>query len=306
MKRVAAILFIACLICLNSVSCGKKQDSALKIGVIMGNMADTFIKYIHDDVVAYKKEIGDSVELLIKDARGDAAYQQSLVENLVTQNVDGIMLQLVNPETAVAVDKIAKDAKIPILYFNHQPKGLPEGGYSFVGLDEYFAGKVQAETALKVKTKGNAVILIGPLGTEAAEMRTKSVKDILQGSDVKVVREQSANWYREEALRIIENCITGGLVIDFVFANNDDMAIGAVQALEASGKKFGSAEGQTLVFGIDATPDGMKYLEDGKIYATVKQDTKVQARSALDAMIDLIKTGESKINWLSPALVMKE
>ena len=288
------------------LSCSNRENTESKnivIGAIMGNMADTFIKYIHDDLLEYSKS-KENITILIKDASGDAGIEQNLVENLILQGVDGIMLQLVNPETSRAIDDLAKQSNIPILYFNHRPKGLEEGTYSYVGLNERRVGELQAEAALKVRNSGNAVILIGPLGTEAAEDRTKGVKDKIVNSGIKILREQSAAWYRDRALTIVENWITSGLNIDFVFSNNDDMAIGAIQGLEASGKVMGTNKGEIMVFGVDATPDGMNLINDGKMYATIKQDTMVQASEALDAMIDLINNGTNIIKYLDAEVII--
>ena len=297
------LLFISIIAIL---SCSNRENTESKnivIGAIMGNMADTFIKYIHDDLLEYSKS-KENITILIKDASGDAGIEQNLVENLILQGVDGIMLQLVNPETSRAIDDLAKQSNIPILYFNHRPKGLEEGTYSYVGLNERRVGELQAEAALKVRNSGNAVILIGPLGTEAAEDRTKGVKDKIVNSGIKILREQSAAWYRDRALTIVENWITSGLNIDFVFSNNDDMAIGAIQGLEASGKVMGTNKGEIMVFGVDATPDGMNLINDGKMYSTINQDTMVQAYEALDAMIDLINNGTNIIKYLDAEVII--
>lgn len=292
------LLFISVINCSNN-----KSQNNIVIGAIMGNMADTFIKYIHDDLLEYSKG-KENLTILIKDAAGDAGMQQNLVENLILQDVDGIMLQLVNPETSKAIDSLAKQANCPILYFNHRPKGLEEGDYSYVGLNERRVGYLQAQAALEVKDFGNGVILIGPLGTEAAEDRTKGVKDGIANSNIKILREQSAAWYRDRALNIVENWITSGINIDFVFSNNDDMAIGAIQALEASGKVMGTNLGEIMVFGVDATPDGMNLINEGKMYATIKQDTMVQASEALDAMINLINNGTNIVKYLDAEVII--
>lgn len=297
------LLFISIIAILSCSNRENIESKNIVIGAIMGNMADTFIKYIHDDLLEYSKS-KENITILIKDASGDAGIEQNLVENLILQGVDGIMLQLVNPETSRAIDDLAKQSNIPILYFNHRPKGLEEGTYSYVGLNERRVGELQAEAALKVKNSGNAVILIGPLGTEAAEDRTKGVKDKIVNSGIKILREQSAAWYRDRALTIVENWITSGLNIDFVFSNNDDMAIGAIQGLEASGKVMGTNKGEIMVFGVDATPDGMSLINDGKMYATIKQDTMVQASEALDAMIDLINNGTNIVKYLDAEVII--
>lgn len=302
MQRI--INFLLIFVILISCSNNKNKDSNnIVIGAIMGNMADTFIKYIHDDLLEYSKG-KENITILIKDAAGDAGIEQNLVENLILQDVDGIMLQLVNPETSLAIDNLAKQANVPILYFNHRPKGLEEGAYSYVGLNERRVGKLQAQAALEVKNAGNGVILIGPLGTEAAEDRTKGVKDGIANSNIKILREQSAAWYRDRALSIVENWVTSGINIDFVFSNNDDMAIGAIQALEASGKVMGTNVGETMVFGVDATPDGMNLIDNGKMYATIKQDTMVQASEALDAMINLINNGTNIVKYLDAEVII--
>ncbi len=297
-------IFLIILLFISTINCSNnKNQNNIVIGAIMGNMADTFIKYIHDDLLEYSKD-KENITILIKDAAGDAGTEQNLVENLILQDVDGIMLQLVNPETSKAIDNLAKQANVPILYFNHRPKGLEEGSYSYVGLNERKVGELQAQAALEIKNSGNGVILIGPLGTEAAEDRTKGVKDGIANSNIKILREQSAAWYRDRALTIVENWITSGINIDFVFSNNDDMAIGAIQALEASGKIMGTNLGEIMVFGVDATPDGMNLIEEGKMYATIKQDTMVQASESLDAMINLINNGTNIVKYLDAEVII--
>ncbi|NCB00315.1 MAG: hypothetical protein EOM70_13185, partial [Clostridia bacterium] len=127
---------------------------------------------------------------------------------------------------------------------------------------------------------------MGGLTYEASFQRTQGVKNIIESTypDVKVLAEETAEWQREKAVSVVENWITAyGEDIDAIFANNDEMALGAIMALQAAGIN------DVMVFGIDATPDAVKAVEDGTLTATVFQDAKGQSEGAMDFALKAIK-----------------
>jgi ABC-type sugar transport system substrate-binding protein len=182
---------------------------------------------------------------------------------------------------------------------------MPEGTY-YVGSQEVTAGELQMGYAgEKLGGKGNVAILMGGLTYEASFERSQGVKNIIESKypDIKVLAEETAEWQREKAVSVVENWITAyGDDLDAIFANNDEMALGAINALQAAGIS------DVMVFGIDATPDGVKAIEDGTLTATVFQDAKGQSEGAMDFAIKAIKKEAitESVNWIPYVLVTKD
>ena len=162
--------------------------------------------------------------------------------------------------------------------------------FPIMGALEALAGEA-ACSLLKEKGKAadaQAYILMGDLAHQASRDRTSSFKQALTSGDCKAVTiadEQSAAWTRTSAMDMTTNWITAGRPIDVVFANNDEMAIGAVQALKAASVSMDDV----IVIGIDATPDGLASMAADDLDATVFQNAKGQSTSALDAAVALIR-----------------
>ena len=144
-----------------------------------------------------------------------------------------------------------------------------DDGVPYVGSDSLYAGTVEMqELAELAGGKGNVVILIGDPANEAAVLRTQGCKDVVaENPGMKVTKEQSGNWYREEGLAIMENWIQSGDPIDVVCANNDEMALGAIEAL-----KNADMLDDVLVGGVDATADALAAMQAGELEVTVFQD----------------------------------
>ena len=149
------------------------------------------------------------------------------------------------------------------------------------------AGKLQGEAIAKLlNNKGNVVIMMGELATQAAVLRTEGVeKALAQHPEMKIVGKQTANWRRNEAIDLMNNWLVAGTQIDAVVANNDEMAIGAILALQQAGKD----PKKVVVAGIDATADALAEMEKGNLDVTVFQDAKGQGYGAVETAVKLIK-----------------
>ena len=136
--------------------------------------------------------------------------------------------------------KLIKDAGIPAVYVNREPleKLDPKDPIVYVGSDEHVSGKLEGEAIAKMLNgKGNVVIMMGELATQAAALRTEGVEKVFaEHPDIKVVQKQTANWKRTEAMDLMNNWLLAGTKIDAVAANNDEMAIGAIMALQQAGR----------------------------------------------------------------------
>jgi inositol transport system substrate-binding protein len=128
---------------------------------------------------------------------------------------------------------------------------------------------------------------MGELGTLVARGRTEAVHNVFKTDEckgIKIVEEQTAAWQRTNALDLVTNWLTAGTQFDAVIANNDEMALGAIQALKASGSST-----NVVVAGIDATQDALVAMKAGDMAVTVQQDPAVQGKDALDAILKVVK-----------------
>jgi len=260
------------------------------VGVSMALFDDNFLTVLRNGMQDYSKEL-KGVTLQVEDAQNDVAKQQSQIQNFIASKVDAIIVNPVDTDATAAMSKLAAEAKIPLVYVNRQPVNvdtLPDG-QAFVASDETVAGTLEAKEVCRLLGgKGKAVIMMGELSNQAARMRTQSAKDVLQADECKgisVVEEQTANWQRTQGSDLVTNWLSSGIEFNAVIANNDEMAIGAVQALKAAGKDMKDY----VVAGVDATQDALAAMQAGDLDVTVFQDAAGQGKGALDAALKLVK-----------------
>ena len=276
-------------------------DQPIKIGLTM-KFDDLWLTTLRDAMTAYA-ESQPGVELIAVDSKEDVATQLGQVENFVAQGVDAIIIIPANTDAADPMTKAAQDAGIPLVYVNRIPSNLPEG-VAYVGSDSIQAGIMQAEwLAEKLGGKGNVVIMNGDLAQEAAQKRTEGEKQVFATfPDIQIIKEDTASWDRAQGLALMENWLSTGDQIDAVASNNDEMAIGALQAIEAAGLL-----GQILVGGVDASPDALAEMDKGRLNVTVFQNAKGQGEGGIQAAIALAR-GETieQITWIPFELVTPE
>lgn len=261
-----------------------KDGKKLKIGVTFP-ILDQFLQTVADGMQARADEAG--VELVIVAAQERADLQLSQVENFVSQGLDGVIIVPQDTEATQPMTDAVTKAGIPLAYVNRRPAGL-SNDIPYVGSNSIIAGQLQmTELAKLAGGKGKVAILQGDVSQEAAQLRTQGCKEIVeQNPDMEVVREASGLWARDKGLQITENWIQSGEQIDIICSNNDEMALGAIQALKQAGKLD-----QVLVGGVDATADALIAMEAGELEVTVFQDAKGQGAGGVDAVIT-ISNGE--------------
>ena len=277
------------------------SDDQITIGVTM-KFDDLWLTTLRDAMSEYAAT-QPGVELVMVDSKEDVATQLGQVENFVAQQVDAIIVIAANTDAADPMTKAAQDAGIPLVYVNRLPSNLPEG-ISYVGSESIQAGIMQAEwIAEQLGGKGNVVIMNGDLAQEAAQKRTEGEKQVFaKYPDIKIIREDTGNWSRDQGLALMENWLASGDQIDAVAANNDEMAIGALQAIEAAGQL-----GNIIVGGVDASPDALQEMDKGRLDVTVFQNAKGQGEGGIKVAIALAK-GESveQFTWIPFELVTPE
>lgn len=259
------------------------------VGVAMSLFDDNYLTVLRQNVQRHADELG--VEVQMEDAQGDIARQQSQIENFVASGVDGIVTMLVDADSGRAISKIADQAGVPLVFVNMLPANMGEfpENQAWVGSDEEQAGELQAlEMCRLMGGEGDAVILLGQLGTTGQRGRTAAVERVLQSDqckDIKVLDSQSANWMRTPALDLTTNWLTSGMQPKGIFANNDEMALGAIQAL----KSLDIPMDDVVIGGVDATQDALAALESGDLDVTVYQSAEGQGEGALDTVLKIAR-----------------
>lgn len=270
-----------------------------KIGVSMTSFDNPFLTIIQSGI---KDQAGkDGVQLVIEDAQLDVARQQNQVQNFIANGMDGIIVNAVDGASTQAITQMATDAGVPLVYVNHPPLGyetLP-AGTSFIGSNEIESGTMQTQEVCKLLGgKGDILVLMGPLENESSKIRTQDIADVIATPDcagMKIIDKQVGNWSRTQGQDITANWLTSGQHFDAVIANNDEMAIGAIQALKAAGVDMS----KVVVAGIDATPDGLAAMKAGDLDVTVFQNARKQGEVALQTAVDLAKGEKAETNiWI--------
>ena len=283
-------------------------DSKVKIGVSMALFDDVWLTLVRNAITKWGEQHPD-VDLTIVDANNDSAKQTGQVENFLAQGMDAIVILPVDTAATGPMTKSVVKAGKPLVYVNRLPSNLPKS-VIYCGSNSIEAGIMNMEELGKAMGgKGNLVILMGELSNEAAIGRTDGIKKVVKEKfpDIKIVREQTGNWKREQGKTIMENWLASGQEIDGVASDNDEMALGALQAIKAAGKL-----GKIPVGGTDASHDALESMEKGELYDTVFQDPVAQGQEAVNAAYLLVKkqpnpkvTDGNKI-WIPYQRVTKE
>jgi ABC-type sugar transport system substrate-binding protein len=262
------------------------------IGVTMSSFDDNFLTVLRNGMSDYAGGL-EGVELQIEDAGDDVGKQLNQIENFVAAGVDAIIVNAVDTSATQAITEKAEAAGIPLVYVNRQPINvdtLPDN-QAFVASNEIDSGTLQAKEVCRLLkeqgvTEAKLLVMQGELSNQAAVIRTQDVHDVIatpECSFMEVVEEQTGNWQRQEGADLMTNWITAGIEYDAVVANNDEMAVGAIQALKAAGVPMD----QVVVAGVDATQDALTAMQSGDLDVTVFQDAAGQGSGALDAALAL-------------------
>jgi inositol transport system substrate-binding protein len=252
------------------------------IGVSLLNSSSEFIVMLDRALDAKGRELG--VKLIVNDAQRSAERQVQQVENFIAQKVDAIVLNPCEVEaSSPAVDK-AHAAGIPIVNVNSETRSRPT---AFVGSrDEEAAELAMGYIAARLNGRGNVVMMHGFMGQAAQLKRDRGAREVLaRHPGLSLVAQQTAEWDRAKAIALMENWIQAhGTNLHAVFAQNDEMGMGAVLALEQARLKD-----RVVVASVDAIADALKAVQEGRLDATVFQDAKGQAGRALETVVKIVR-----------------
>ncbi|OGO80984.1 MAG: hypothetical protein A2Y21_09470 [Clostridiales bacterium GWC2_40_7] len=273
-----------------------EPDKKLKIGVTVYYMSE-FVTLMKNGIEQEAK--AQNADLIFLDANNDVNKQLSQIENLIAQKVDVIVVAAVDSDAIVPAVDMAKNANIPLVGLNMLINTTEP--YYYAGPDDVKAGELEMQAAIdKIGGKGNILILEGPIGCSAQTQRHEGNHNILaKYPDVKILAEKTANWSRAEALALTENWLQSfSGQIDAIIAHNDEMSLGAIQALEAKGLKS-----EIPVTGVDAIKDACVSIKNGVMDMTVFQDAVLEGSLGIKVAA-MVARGE-KVEPMQQLIEMK-
>lgn len=263
-----------------------------KVGFSISTLNNPFFVSMADGAKSKAEELG--VDLTVVDAGNDPAKQTTDIEDLVSKN---IKVLIVNPVDSASVAPTIKDAMaagIKVIAVDRSVEGVDIDTY--IGTDNVIAGEKAGEELLKHVKEGDKIaILEGIPGASSAIERDKGFHNAIDGK-LDVVASQTANYDRAEGLSVTENILQAHPDIVAILSANDEMALGAIEAAQASGKNI-------LVTGFDATEDARAAVKDGKLLFTVEQQTVAMGEEAVQSALDYL-TGKEVPNTIPIEVIM--
>ena len=266
---------------------------AENIGVSMALFDDNFLTVLRNGIEEEANGM-DGIDVQIEDAQNDVARQLDQINNFIASGVDAIIVNPVDTSATQAMTDAASSAGVPLVFVNRQPVNvdtLPDN-QAFVASNEIESGTLETfEICKMLRAQGlgggaRAYVMMGELSNQAAVQRTKDIEDVL-GMDmcnfIEVIDQQTANWSREQANSLMTNWLASSEDFHAVITNNDEMALGAIQAMKAAGIDMADV----VVGGVDATQDALAAMQAGDLDVTVFQNAGGQGSGALNAAIAL-------------------
>ena len=258
------------------------DDGTITVGVSLLNLSNEFIVLLDESIKAKAEELG--VKLIVNDAQRSAERQVQQIENFLLQGVDAIVLNPCEHEASSPAVDMALAAGVPIINVNSRTRAVPT---AFVGSrDEESARIAMDYIAERLGGEGNVVMMHGFMGQTAQIDRERGALEVFEKHpELKLLAHQTASWDRGQAITLMENWIQAyGDEIGAVFAQNDEMAMGAVIALEQAGRNP-----EVVVAGVDAIADALEAVGAGRLDATVFQDARGQGGLAIETAFAIIE-----------------
>ena len=276
------------------VAGGAMAQDKIKIGAAPYGLNAEFMQIWVAAMKEHPAVKSGEVELTVFDGNYNALTQQNQFDTMITQKYDAIIFAPIDVDAGAAAVEAAHKAGIPVIGSNTRVNS--DLLTSYIGSDDTKSGYMEAKIVLdKMGCKGNVVIIEGPIGQSAQIQRLEgNQKALAECPDVKVLEMQTANWSRAEAQTLMENWLTAHPgQIDGVIGQNDEMALGAIEAIKAAGLKVEDFP----IAGIDGVTDALTAVKAGEM-SSILQDGAAQAQGAVDLAIAAVKPGyepQSKI-----------
>ena len=277
MKKLATLISAALLSTTVSVS-AQAQDT---MAIVLSTLNNPFFVTMKDGAEAKAEELG--YKLIVLDSQNDPSKELSNIEDLTIRGVKAI---LINPTDSDAVSnaiRMANRFNIPVLTLD---RGASRGEVvSHIASDNVIGGEMAGHFIMeKVGEKAKVIQLEGIAGTSAARERGEGFMNAVDSSDLELLASQPADFDRTKGLNVMENLLAANPDVEAVFAQNDEMALGALRAVQASGK-------DVMIVGFDGTDDGIAAVNRGLLGATVAQQPDLIGSLGIE-MADKVLKGE--------------
>jgi ribose transport system substrate-binding protein len=304
MKRklaVGAVLLLLVLPVASFAAGGKEAQPAgqITVGLTLPGLQFPFFVTMKNDFDQAAAKLG--VKVIFIDAQNDSAKQVAAIESFISQKVNGILISPMTTDSQVPAIEEAVKAGIPVATVDR--KANTDKVLVHVGADNVEGGRAAGRYVIeKLGGKGNVIELEGTPGASPAIDRKKGFDEVINASAVKILVSQAADFNRAKANSVMENLMQAYPNFDAVFGANDEMIIGAIEAMSAAGID----PAKKVTVGYDATTDALNYIKQGKLGATIDQFPGKQASMALNYLVDYIKTKKQppqKVIYIAPEAV---
>lgn len=294
MKKILTILLIGLAISSTIFANGQKEeevtDNSITIGFAVSTLGNDFFVMMKEGGDAKAKELG--VGIITLDAQDSSEKQADQVSDLINKKVDLIILNPVDSDACITSVYAANEAGIPVITVTRMSN---DGNVvQHLDIDNKEAGALIAKQMIKDYPNGCKVaVLEGIPGASSTNDRSEGFVVGTQGTEIEIVTSLSANYNREEGATVMEDILQGYPDLEAVYAHNDEMALGAIRAIDAAG-----LTGKIKVYGVDAVDDAIAAIKANEMQATVQQQPRLQMEMAMQSAIDYLngKTVESRIN----------
>ena len=262
------------------------EEEKITLGLSLSTLNNPFFVTLQEGAQQAADELG--VELIVVDAQDDPAKEATNLEDLIQRGVDALLINPTDADAVVPSVQKANEAGIPVLTADRSASGGEI--VSHIASDNVAGGRMAAEFLCNaLGGKGKVVELEGIPGTSAARDRGKGFNEYMQENcpDIEIVARQTANFNRAEGLSVFENILQAQPEIDGVFAHNDEMILGAIQAAQAAGRAD-----EIIFVGFDAIDDAVQAVKEGTLAATIAQQPAEMGRLGVETAVKYLKGEE--------------
>ena len=281
--RILAIVLALALLLGCSAATAEETKT---IGVIYWSLNNNFMVFLKNNIEAECAALG--YETIPLDSRSSTVTELSNVEDLISRNVDAVIMVPMDSEASSNAVVLLNNAGIPVITVD---RSTTSGEViTSIATDNYAGGKTAGEFTVKqLEGKGKVVILRGTLGTDLENQRFTGFKDAIAGTESEVVSEQSANFDRTTAFNTIENILQANPDINLVYAENDEMCLGVAKALESANRS------DIMVVGFDGAVETLEAIKTGKVTGTVFQQFALIGKLSVDIFDQYFKGDTANI-----------
>ena len=298
----AIVTISSILLFISLVSCGNssKSNNEIEVGITIYRYDDAFISFMRRNI---ETMLNGKAKFIMNDSENDQVKQNDQVDAAIQREVDALAINLVDPASASFMINKIKPTGIPVIFFNKEPSKEDMMLYDkawYVGTLSEESGNIQGDIVVKAWQENPAwdkngdgkiqyVLLKGEAGHPDAEARTERIKAVLTNNSIAIEQldEQTANWDILQAQTAADSWIEKyGDSIEFIFSNNDAMALGALKSIQKQGYNIGDSNKFIPIVGVDAIPEIIEEIKKGTVVGTVLQSPKDQAKAVVDMVMN--------------------